>query len=225
MKHHGLVAFACAAALTVGCNSRARTDNTIGTSGTNSNSAVSDSDKKFVGEQLADGSAEVEIAKVAKDRAANPEVKQFAAMMIDDHTNAGKLLRQVAVTYGIPEQTQPDKEDRDLIDGLSKLRGPEFDREYIKAMVDEHEEAVKALRSRVDENRRLSDRLQGKNPEDRASVKPETSDDKARMSVNEWAANVLPTVEHHLDRAKEIKDHLDHPNTTARAETGAYRSK
>jgi hypothetical protein len=26
------------------------------------------------------------------------------------------------------------------------------------------------------------------------------------MAINEWAANVLPTVEHHLDRAKEIKD-------------------
>jgi putative membrane protein len=206
MKHHGLVALACAAALTVGCNSRARTDNTVGTSGTNSNSAVSASDKKFVSEQLADGSAEVEMAKLAKERAASPEVKQFAQMMIDDHTNAGKLLGQVAATYAIPEPAQPDKEDTDLMDKLSKLHGSEFDREYLKAMVDEHEEAVKSLRSRVDENRSLTDRLQGKNPEDRASVKPETSDDKARMSMNEWAANVLPTVEHHLDRAKEIKD-------------------
>jgi hypothetical protein len=36
------------------------------------------------------------------------------------------------------------------------------------------------------------------------------------MAVNEWAANTLPTLEHHLNRAKEIKDHIDHPNATAR---------
>jgi hypothetical protein len=32
------------------------------------------------------------------------------------------------------------------------------------------------------------------------------------MSINEWAANTLPTIEQHLDRAKEIKDSVDHPN-------------
>jgi putative membrane protein len=226
MKHSGLVALACAVALTVGCNGP-RTDNTIagntavGTSG----KSVSDSDAKFVNEQLTGGTAEVDIAKMAKNHATSPEVKQFAAMMIEDHTNAAKLLRQMAITNAIPLQAEVDKESAALIDKLFKLHGAAFDKEYMKAMIDEHEEAVRALRARVDENRTLTDRLEGKNPEDRASVKPEPSDDKVKMSVNEWAANVLPTVEHHLDRAKEIRDHLDHPNSTARADTGAYRSK
>ena len=69
--------------------------------------------------------------------------------------------------------------------------------------------------ARARENRSLADRLTGKNPEDRASIKPEISDDKAKMAINEWAANALPTVEHHLNRAKEIKDLIDHPNATA----------
>jgi hypothetical protein len=84
----------------------------------------------------------------------------------------------------------------------------------MKAMIDDHEGAVKDLRSRVDEDRSLSEKLQGKNPENRAAVKPEESDDKTTASVNEWAANTLPTVEHHLDRAKEIKDRLDHMKST-----------
>jgi predicted outer membrane protein len=227
MKHSALLVLACAAALTLGCNGK-RTDNTIATSdtvGTAGSNSVSNSDKSFVSEQLADGAAEVELAKLAKERAASPEVKQFAQMMIDDHTSAGKLLKQIAATYAIPEPSQPDKEDKELMDKLSKLRGSEFDREYMEAMVEEHEEAVKALRSRVDENRSLSDRLQGKNPEDRAAVKPELSDDKAKMSVNEWAANVLPTVEHHLNRAREIKERLDHPNATARTNSSTPAKK
>jgi putative membrane protein len=213
----GLVAFACAAALAVGCNG-SRTDNTIannapvGTSG----KSVTDSDKDFVNEQLMDGTAEIDIAKLAKDHSASADVKQFASMMIADHTNAGKLLRQMAEKDGISLQAEIDKETGGLLDKLTKLRGAEFDRQYMSAMIDEHEEAVRALRQRVDENRTLKQRVQGKNPEDRAVVKPEVSDDKVRMDVNEWAANVLPTVEHHLNRAKEIKEHLDHPNATAR---------
>ena len=218
MKCRGLLAFACAAALTAGCNGNNRTENTtvndnaVGTAG----SSVSNGDKKFVNDVLSDGTAEVEMARLAKERAADPEVEQFAQMMIEDHTNAGKLLTQVATTYGVQVQPQSNDEHKDLMDKLSRLHGTDFDREYINAMVDNHEAAVKKLRSRVDENRSLADRLTGKNPEDRASIKPETSDDKAKIAINEWAANALPTVEHHLNRAKEIKDHLDHPNATAR---------
>src|SRR5258705_8310180 len=110
-----------------------------------------------------------------------------------------------------------DDRQEDVMDKLSRLREAHYDKEYMKAMVEDHEGAVKELRSRVDEDRSLTDRLTGKNPEDRAAVKPEPSDDKAKMAVNAWAANMLPTLEHHLDRAKEIKDHIDHPNATARA--------
>jgi putative membrane protein len=227
MKYRGLLAFACAVALTAGCNSNNRVDNTKvndGTVGTAGN-GVSSSDRTFISEMLSDGTAEVEIAKLARERAANPEVKQFAQMLIDDHTNAGKLLTQVAATYGVQAQPQIDDKHKDLMDKLSKLRGADFDKEYMNAMVDDHEADVKKLRSRVDEDRSLTDRLTGKNPEDRAAVKPETSDDKAKMATNEWAANTLPTLEHHLDRAKEIKDHIDHPNATARANPGAQSPK
>ena len=227
MKFRGLLAFACAAALTAGCNGNNRTDNTkvnndtVGTAG----SGVSMSDKTFINEMLSDGTAEVELAKLARQRAADPDVKQFAQMLIDDHTNAGKLLSQVATTYAVQAQPQIDDKHKDLMATLSKLRGAEFDKEYMNAMVDDHEADVKELRSRVDEERSLTDRLTGKNPEDRAAVKPETSDDKARMATNEWAANTLPTLEHHLDRAKEIKDHIDHPNATARANSGTEGTK
>jgi predicted outer membrane protein len=217
MKFRGLLAFACAAALTAACNGNNRTDNTIvnDTSVGTAGKSVSASDSSFINEMLSSGTAEVEIANLATGRAANPEVKQFAQMLIDDHTNAGKLLTQVATTYGVQVQPPSNDEHKDLMDKLSRLRGTDVDREYINAMVDKHEAAVKTLRTRVDENRSLADRLTGKNPEDRASIKPETSDDKAKMAINEWAANALPTVEHHLNRAKEIKDHIDHPNATA----------
>jgi putative membrane protein len=159
---------------------------------------------------LSDGTAEIEIATLAKEHASSTDVKQFAQMMIDDHTKAGDQLKGIATANTIPVEPAVDDKHMNLMNDLSKQHGLDFDKAYMSAMVDGHEDAVKALRSRVDEDRTLSERLQGKNPEDRAVVKPESSDDRTTMSVNEWAANTLPTVEHHLDRAKEIKDHLDH---------------
>jgi len=225
MKSRGLLAVACAAMLMTGCNRGNRASNTIA----NSNEArttgtagysISASDKNFVNDILSDGMAEVETAKLAKDHAANPNVKQFAQMMIDDHTQAGDQLKQIVNTYAIPQDVKIDEKHQKLIDKLSTMNGSEFDKEYMSAMVDDHGDAVRDLRSRVDENRSVTDRLTGKNPENPAAVKPEPADDHVKASINEWAANTLPTIERHLDRAKQIKDNLDHNNRTTRGTTG-----
>jgi len=230
MKASGLLVFACVAALSVGCNGRNRTDNSIATSTTNSGAtadttgtagSVSNSDKNFVNDQLSGGEAEIELAKLAQDHGSNPEVKEFAQMMIDDHMKAGDQLKQVAGTSGIPEQPQIDSKHQDLMDKLSKMNGAEFDKAYMDAMVDDHEKDVSDVRSRVDEDRSVTDKLKGNNPENPASVKPKTSDDRVTMSVNQWAADTLPTIEHHLDRAKQIKDDLSHSKRTARATSGS----
>jgi putative membrane protein len=224
MKFRGLLALACAGALMAGCHGN-RTSNTIatsneaGTTGT-AGSGISASDKNWVNDQLSDGMAEVELAKMAKERASNPEVKQFAQMMIEDHTKAGDQLKQIATTYAIPPDAKIDEKHKDVMDKLSKAAGSDFDKEYMNAMVDDHQDAVRDLRSRVDENRSLSDRITGKNPESSANVKPEPADNHVDASINEWAANTLPTVERHLDRAKQIKDTLDHNNRTARGTSG-----
>jgi putative membrane protein len=213
----------------VGCNGANRTSNTTGnreagTTGT-AGAGISNSDKNFVTDQLSDGMAEVELAKLAKDHAASSDVKQFAQMMIDDHTKAGDQLKQIASSNSIPVETKIDDKHQNVVDKLSKLNGADFDKEFMSAMVDDHQDAVSDLRSRVDENRSASDRLTGKNPENPAAVKPEQSDNRVTMSINEWAANTLPTIERHLDRAKQIKDNVDNGNKTPRGTTGTADRK
>ena len=228
MKVSGLLVFACAAALSIGCNGRNRTDNTIanssasgngaydatGTAGTSGTNGVSNSDRTFVNDQLAGGMAEIELAQLARDHASSADVKRFAQMMIDDHTKAGDQLKQVASSNNIPQQPQIDSKHQNLMDKLSKMNGSDFDKAYMDAMVDDHESDVSDVRSRVDEDRSVTDKLQGKNPENAAAVKPKTSDDRVTMAVNKWAADTLPTLEHHLDRAKQIQDSLGRSRRT-----------
>ena len=224
MKAKGLLALVCAVALTAACNNNRTANREAETAGT-AGAGVSNSDKNFVSNQLADGTAEVELAKMAREHAASADVKQFAQMMIDDHTKAGDRLKQIATSNSIPVDTKIDDKHQNLMDKLSKLNGADFDKEYMSAMVDDHQDAVSDLRSRVDENRSATDRLTGKNPENPAAVKPEQSDNRVTMSINEWAANALPTVEQHLDRAKQIKDNVDHADRTTRGTTGTSDSK
>ena len=103
MKRMGVLAMACAAALTVACNSNARTDNrtdteVVGTAGEAERNAVQDSDKDFVNQQLSGGMAEVELGRMASQRAVHPDVKRFGQMMVEDHTKAGNELKEIAAT-------------------------------------------------------------------------------------------------------------------------------
>ena len=101
------------------------------------------------------------------------------------------------------------------MDKLSKLRGPQFDREDIDAMVDGHQNAVDSLQGRVDSTAPLKDRIINKDQADKQVV-PERSDNAPKASFNAWAANALPVVRQHLDEAERLDDQLDHNRTTTR---------
>jgi putative membrane protein len=225
MKRMGVATLACAVALTVACNSNARnnarTDTgnepaAVGTSGEANRTAVHDGEKDFINEQVADGNAEVELGKLAAQRAVNPDVKQFAEMMVRDHTMAGNELKDIAGRYNVQPAPDAGKKHQDVMDKLSKLRGAEFDKEYVKTMVDDHKDAVGDLESRVDSNASVKDKISNKDSKD-TNVVPEKTDNAPAAAVNEWAAKVLPTVRHHLDAAKTLDDRLSNTrNTTAR---------
>jgi putative membrane protein len=238
MKRFGLLSIALATAATMACNSNARTDRnandtTVGTAGV-ADRNVSSGDKNFVQDMLADGNAEIQLAKLASDRAASPDVKRFAQMMIQDHTKAGDQLKQNAASYSIqPDQDKINDKQHDLMDKLSKLRGADFDREYMKAMVDDHQDAVDALEKHVDitTSGNTSDKVKGTfgsgkaEAERNGQVKPEKADNHSEASINTWAADTLPVVRHHLDEAKQINDKLQNTRRSAAVRHNAPHAK
>jgi putative membrane protein len=192
------------AALSFACNAENRntTDRnptnepTTGTSG----NTASAGDKDFVEDLGIAGMAEVELGRMAAERAASAEVKQFADMMVRDHSKAGDELKQVASKHSIPMPSALDSKHEELKTKLSNLKGAEFDREYMNAMVQGHQDVVDRLQTRASEDR-FGD--------NKGTVKPEGSDNPVEADINQWAAMALPTVRHHLDEAKRIKDDVD----------------
>jgi putative membrane protein len=149
----------------------------VGTAGANA-------DRDWIQDQLEDGQAEIQLAQLASERATNPQVKQFAQMMIKDHTAAGNELKEAASAANV--QIQPsaemDNDHKDVHEDLSKLSGRDFDKKYIDTMVDEHQEAVNELEKKTDAD---------------------------NAQVRAWATKTLPKVRQHLDQAKQIQHSLD----------------
>jgi putative membrane protein len=212
------------AAVTIGCNSNDRNNvnanpsgSAVGTAGTNDRNTVSGGDKDFVHDVSVANMAEIELGRLAAERGTNAQVKKFGQMMVDDHTKAGDKLAAIASQHSIPMATALDDKHNDLREKLSKLSGADFDREYIDAMVDGHDDVLDKLGSRVDQKSledykaKTTDRATGekvKQEVDATAIVAEKSDNAITSSINEWAAASYPVVQAHLQTAKTIQNSL-----------------
>ncbi|MDB6167391.1 MAG: hypothetical protein JWM88_255 [Verrucomicrobia bacterium] len=96
------------------------------------------SDKSFVEKAAKKGMEEVSISQVVAERSTNPQVKEFATMMVADHSAANTELSALAASKGIAlpaKETAPGK--------WSKKTGKDFDEDYMEKMTEDHDEAVK----------------------------------------------------------------------------------
>jgi putative membrane protein len=195
-----------------------QTDKTTQTAG-----AVNSSDKKFVTEAAHGGMKEVELAKLAVTKAASDEVKQYAQRLIDDHTKANDELMQLASQKGITishdmamksdtsssdaamkqtSATDPtaktkdmasshgatmDKDHKAMMDKMSALSGNQFDKEFIRVAVKDHEKNIKEF--------------------EKQSTKANDAD------VRAFAAKTLPTLQEHLQLARDLDKKLSGSTT------------
>jgi putative membrane protein len=88
--------------------------------------------------------------KVAAKKSSNPKVKEFAELMVGDHTSVNKQATQLAKKLNVtPEESPTSKSLKaDGVKMLAKLRGlsgAEFDKAYIDNEVTYHETVIKAL--------------------------------------------------------------------------------
>jgi putative membrane protein len=115
-----------------------------GSSGT---TAISDDDRKLMEDVAHANLAEIETGKIAVAKAQDPQVKQFAQKMIDDHTTALNELQQLAQTKGVNLPTDTDTLHKTMATALEKLNGETFDKQYISRIgVGDHERTETLLK-------------------------------------------------------------------------------
>jgi putative membrane protein len=112
-----------------------------GAGGKSQSSQVAPADRTFMEKAAKGGTMEVELGRVAEQKAANAQVKQFGARMVQDHSKANDELKAIASSKGVNLPADAGEHKKD-IDKMSRLQGPEFDREYMKHMVSDHKKDV-----------------------------------------------------------------------------------
>ncbi|MDN3583457.1 DUF4142 domain-containing protein [Mucilaginibacter flavus] len=99
---------------------------------------ISGDDATFAVKAAAGGLAEVELGKLAQAKAASPEVRDFAAMMVRDHSAANAELTALAKSKHIVLPEKLTDEATKLKAELGEKNGSEFDKAYTDAMIDDH---------------------------------------------------------------------------------------
>jgi len=150
--------------------------------GQTQNHKLSGRDKSFAMEAAMGGMAEVELGKLAQQNAQSDDVKQFGSRMVQDHTNANQQLMPILSAKDVTVPQQPAEKDRKTYDRLSKMRGAEFDRAYMRDMVQDHEKDVKKFRQEAQH---------GGDPDLKA-----------------FAQQTLPVLEQHLKMAQDTSKSL-----------------
>lgn len=137
--------------------------------------ALSAPDRKFMQDAAIGGLEEVELGKLAQQKAASDDVKQFGQRMSDDHAKANDKLQSIASAKGVTLPTRLDKKAQADVDKLSTSK--HFDRDYMAMMVKDHEKDVGDFRK------------QSKSAKD--------------PDLKEFASSTLPTLQEHLKLAED----------------------
>jgi putative membrane protein len=142
--------------------------------------AATGPDASFYKHAAQGGISEVELGNLALKKSEDPAVKEFAARMVKDHSEANDKLRSVADSKNITLPMKASVGEMATKAKLDVLSGSTFDKSYIKAMVKDHEEDVAEFRREA---------KSGQDPDAKA-----------------FAASTLPTLREHLQNIRSIAD-------------------
>ncbi|MBD2701574.1 DUF4142 domain-containing protein [Spirosoma sp. BT702] len=125
------------------------------------------------------GMLEVELGRLAQEKAASQDVKDFGAMMVKDHSKANEEFKSIAATHNITLPSTLGTEEQEHVNEMAKLSGAEFDKKYVSMMVNDHKKDIDLFKKAAD-------------------------DDDTNPAVKEFARKTLPTLQAHMDRINAI---------------------
>jgi putative membrane protein len=148
--------------------------------GTNPAVGSSPSTQEFVTEAANGDMLEIQSSKLAEQKAANPQTKQFASQMVTDHQKSTDELKALVnggkVKANLP--TAMDSAHQSKLDKLKNLSGAQFDKAFDDMQRSAHKDAVSMFERYA---------KSGDNPDLKA-----------------FASKILPVIQHHLQMADNL---------------------
>jgi putative membrane protein len=145
-------------------------------------SSMTRQDSSFLKDVVEGNMDEVKLGQLALQNATSDRVKSFGQHMIDDHTRMGDEVRGLAASKNVNVASDIGIVDKASYKMLAMKTGANFDKDYIRDMVKDHETDLAAFRKEVNT---------GSDPDVKAA-----------------AQKAIPTLEEHLRMAREIASEL-----------------
>ena len=142
---------------------------------------ISAEDQEFLTKAIQSGQAEVAISNLALEKSQNEQVRKFAERMVQDHTAANQRLISLEDVSGRTLPKEMDQKHEAILEQLSLLSGEDFDRQYMKGQVQDHQAAVELF---------ATEATQPSGP------------------VDALAGELLPALREHLQTAEEISNSM-----------------
>jgi putative membrane protein len=144
-------------------------------------------DANIMAHMIVGDSLEIEMARLAAERAGDPEVREFARMLVDEHSRHLATSLEMARDEDIGSvPADGDRHAVTLRRMTSQLRtmgsSPAFDRAFLRYQIRHHDHELNALRA----------------------MRPAARDDDLEQHIDE----TLPVIERHLNRARELGSRL-----------------
>ncbi|HEU4469979.1 MAG TPA: DUF4142 domain-containing protein [Flavisolibacter sp.] len=136
-------------------------------------------DSVFILDASSSSMMEIQLGTIAQQKAQDPRVKNYGAMMVKDHTAATAELVPIAGRLGvnIPATLLPKHAKH--VSHLENMTGAAFDRAYINMMVEAHKDDIDEFE--------------------------DASKKAADTELRAWAAKQLPVLQMHRDSAVAIR--------------------
>ena len=111
--------------------------------------AADSPDASFYKNAAEGGIAEVEAGKLAQQKSSNPDVKNFGAMMVKDHTAANEKLKALADSKSINLPSSSSVGQMADKTKLEVLTGDTFDKSYIKGQISAHQDTIALFKKEI----------------------------------------------------------------------------
>ncbi len=138
MKKYGLLTLICAAL------------GTAAVTAAETKSAGAPTDPQIAMIAVTADTVDIDAGKLAAEKSSNPKVKEFAELMVRDHTSVNEQATALAKKLGVtPEESATSRSlksggDKEMAK-LKGLSGAEFDKAYVDNEVTYHQQVIEAV--------------------------------------------------------------------------------
>ena len=137
-------------------------------------------DQKFLMMAAQGNLAEIQMAKLAKQKSQSNEIQNYAQRLIEDHTAANDKVMQIATKKGLTLPKTPPADAMAMMKKMKGMKSMKFDKMYMRDMVKDHTKDVA----------------------DYTNEAQHGYDD----DIKAYAMTTLPTLKSHLDAAQTLSN-------------------